>query len=295
MWSGSNTPSGSFGEGDVAVAVHSATGDVYVADKTHAVIDKFDSNGNLIASFGDTENGITHTPEPNGQLTGLETPAGSFSPASHSLSVLAIAVNQATGELYAIDAGHKVIDVFSSSGAYLRQITATPAACTPAKANTPPGSRSIRQRARLFASWGTRQGQGLPVRFTGTYVSAWDGETLPNGSASEVPGGTFGCGTCALISVATEDSTGHVIISGYSTLNVFDSTGDFIPPQLTLSQAASTGLALRAVDRRRVPVLRQRCRDLQTADPGRRHGAGPLRRHRKSRRAERPCGSGRWR
>ena len=35
-----------------------------------------------------------------------------------------------------------------------------------------------------------------------------------------------------------------MIIGGYSTLNVFDSTGDFIPPQLTLSQAASTGLAL---------------------------------------------------
>ena len=39
-----------------------------------AVIDKFDQEGNLIESFGDT------TPSPNGQLAGTATPAGSFSP-----------------------------------------------------------------------------------------------------------------------------------------------------------------------------------------------------------------------
>ena len=54
-WEGGATPAGSFGGSRVSVAVDNGTGDVYVADRTHGVIDKFDEGGNLITSFGDSE------------------------------------------------------------------------------------------------------------------------------------------------------------------------------------------------------------------------------------------------
>src|SRR5450759_2364606 len=54
VWNGESTPAKSFGGGLISVAVDNASGDVYVADTTHLVIDKFDASGNLIASFGDT-------------------------------------------------------------------------------------------------------------------------------------------------------------------------------------------------------------------------------------------------
>src|SRR4029077_9469933 len=112
-WDGSATPAGSFGAGNVAVAVDNSSGDVYVADATHAVVDKFDSSGALITAFGDTP------PTADGQLAGLATPAGSFSPPAPPTGgvsgTFGIAVDQATHDLYAIDAGHQVIDVFDST------------------------------------------------------------------------------------------------------------------------------------------------------------------------------------
>ena len=89
QWTGANTPARSFGEESVAVAVDNSPageGDVYVAVAhqepnrgEYAHIDKFDSAGNLIETFGDTVN-EEGEPAPNGQLAGLQTPAGSFSP-----------------------------------------------------------------------------------------------------------------------------------------------------------------------------------------------------------------------
>ncbi|HEY2718057.1 MAG TPA: hypothetical protein VGI52_00395, partial [Solirubrobacteraceae bacterium] len=48
--------------------------------------------------------------------TGVETPAGSFKP-------IDVAVEESTGNLYVVDAAHKVVDEFSSSGTYIGQIT----------------------------------------------------------------------------------------------------------------------------------------------------------------------------
>jgi hypothetical protein len=118
VWDGSSTHAGSFGEGVLSVAVDNETGDVYVADLTHLVIDKFDVSGNLITAFGDSK-------PTDGQLAGLQTPAGSF---AHAASPIGIAVDQATHDLYVIDSGHEVIDVFTQEGEFLpaKQITATP-------------------------------------------------------------------------------------------------------------------------------------------------------------------------
>ncbi len=106
--------SGQF-SGSSALGVDQSTGDVYVLDGENNRVEKFDPEGHLITSFGDS------TP-PNGELKGLDTPAGSF-----SFSFNAVAVDNSggpnAGDLYVSDRGHEVIDVFSSSGNYLRQIT----------------------------------------------------------------------------------------------------------------------------------------------------------------------------
>lgn len=119
VWTGSEAPAGSFG-GLISVAVDNVSGDVYVADTANLVIDKFDASGKLIATFGDT------TPTANGQLAGLGTPANSFSHPD-TQTPLGIAVNQTTRDLYVIDSGHQVVDVFEASGKYVKQITEVPA------------------------------------------------------------------------------------------------------------------------------------------------------------------------
>src|SRR6185312_11097069 len=76
-------------------------------DQGNSRIEKFDAEGKYIS-----------------QITGAETPAGSFSQARD------IAVDNsagpAKGDLYVTDVGHAAIDVFSSAGQYLSQITGTP-------------------------------------------------------------------------------------------------------------------------------------------------------------------------
>jgi NHL repeat-containing protein len=93
--------------GPVGVAVDESSGDVYVADAGNNRVEEFDAEGKYLAT-----------------ITGAETPAGSFSDPSD------VAVDNssspAKGDLYVMDVGHHVIDVFNSSGKYLSQIKGTP-------------------------------------------------------------------------------------------------------------------------------------------------------------------------
>src|ERR1700733_7054653 len=102
------------------IAVEESTGGVYVADIATNTVSKFDANGNPV-------NFPTLGSNP---LTGSATPAGSFSFPSVSGTPAAIAVDNSTsasdpsrGDLYVMDAGHKVVDKFSPDGTYLSQIT----------------------------------------------------------------------------------------------------------------------------------------------------------------------------
>ncbi len=106
-WTSANLPAGDQFLGTLSVAADNATGDVYVADSSTALIYKFDQGGNLIGTFGDHE--TLGAADPDGTLAGLKTPAGSFAPPS---SGFGIAIDQATGDLYAIDAGHQIVNVF---------------------------------------------------------------------------------------------------------------------------------------------------------------------------------------
>jgi DNA-binding beta-propeller fold protein YncE len=101
------------------IAVDESTGDVYVADIGTDTVYKFDAQGNPVSfsSLG------------GNALSGSATPAGSFSFPAESGNLAAIAVDNSTspadpsaGDLYVMDAGHGVIDKFSSSGAYISQI-----------------------------------------------------------------------------------------------------------------------------------------------------------------------------
>jgi hypothetical protein len=105
------------------IAVDESSGDVYVADIGTDTVSKFDAAGKPVESWG-TKGQIAGTPARAGK------PAEAFAFPEVSGNPGAIAVDNSTnasdpssGDLYVMDAGHSVIDKFSSSGAYLGQIT----------------------------------------------------------------------------------------------------------------------------------------------------------------------------
>jgi hypothetical protein len=120
---GSTTPAGSFNlrgeEADFVtdgLAVDDSSGpnsgDLYVADAAHGVVDRFDGAGHFICQI--TAKAIPGTSECNG-LAGSATPQGGFVPNG-------LEVDPNTGTLYVTDFVHDVIDTFSPSGAYIGQI-----------------------------------------------------------------------------------------------------------------------------------------------------------------------------
>ncbi len=245
IWTGSNTPATSFGGGKVSVAVDNSTGDVYVANLNNGVINKFDQNGNLISSFGDS------TPSPNGQLAGLDTPAESFSRVfGYYFGTWAIAVDQATNDLYVVDGGHEVIDVFNENGTYLRNITAAPEGLYGREFGEV-ATNGIAVDATTGDIYVGNYAQGGPggvyeINSSGNYVSTWNGGALPNGAASETPNGNYAGGLYALTSLATEDSTGHVFVYSqeHGAIDVYDSSGNFIPPQVSEGVPGGQGIAI---------------------------------------------------
>ncbi len=91
----------------VGVAIDNASDDVYVVDQGNNRVERFDAEGKYIS-----------------QLTGSETPAGSF--AAPGEVAVDNSSSPAKGDVYVTDVGHKVIDVFGPDGKYLSQIDGTP-------------------------------------------------------------------------------------------------------------------------------------------------------------------------
>jgi hypothetical protein len=118
-FAGEGTPAGSFGDPN-GLAIDESTGDVYVADLSHNVVDKFSSTGEAV------DFGLSSTDA----LSGSGTPAGSFSfpheNVSYTPAGLAVdnsPISPSKGDLYVVDAGHGVIDKFEADGAYVGQLT----------------------------------------------------------------------------------------------------------------------------------------------------------------------------
>ncbi len=274
---GSTTPSGPFpSERDnLSLAVDNTTGDLYVFDASHALLDKFDRNGNLITSFGDA------TPTPDGQLTGAATPAHSFRPyqgAFNGGESAPIAVDQQTGELYVLDQGaedeadqpgevtkHQVVDAFDQNGAYLRQLTASPHELYSIATHlTSIAVDAASGHLFLFDPFhqqtAGKGGATYPPElydfdaFSLEFLDTWNGAESPLGPSSRTPQGKLG----VTANVATDDS-GHLFVAvgsnnegeePFRDLDVFDTSGAYlfqvplpIPPTNT-SERNSAGLAV---------------------------------------------------
>jgi hypothetical protein len=120
-------PAGSFGEKGPGVgqfnepggvAVNDSTGDVYVYDAGNRRVEWFNSTGSKF----------------EGQFNGSGSPTGQFAaPATLSedathgtlfnLAVDNDPTSHSAGDVYVVDPGHNVVDKFSSTGAYLSQLT----------------------------------------------------------------------------------------------------------------------------------------------------------------------------
>jgi NHL repeat len=111
-------PVGQFGEpgsgdgqlsGLEGIAVDEATGDIYVSDTGNRRVQEFDATGKYIRQFD-----------------------GSQSPTGELGYPYRLAVDNSkgpgAGDVYVLDGEHSVVDVFSPTGEYLRQLTGTPAA-----------------------------------------------------------------------------------------------------------------------------------------------------------------------
>ena len=111
---GAATPAGSL-ENPNGLAIDEASGDVYVADIGHNVVDRFSSSGSYIS-----------------QVKGTATPAGAFSFANPAALAVDNSSGAGKGDLYVLDSGNNVVDHFSSSGAYLGQVKESPSGPFPA-------------------------------------------------------------------------------------------------------------------------------------------------------------------
>jgi len=120
---GSTTPAGSINlrgeEADFVadgLAVDDSSGpnsgDLYVADTAHGVVDRFDESGHYLCQI--TAEAIPSASECNG-LAGSATPQGGFVPNG-------LEVDPNTGTLYVTDFVHNVIDMFAPSGSYIGQL-----------------------------------------------------------------------------------------------------------------------------------------------------------------------------
>jgi hypothetical protein len=102
---------------DTGIAVDGSaganSGDVYVADATGDVIDRFDEEGKFICQITGQP---TPAPQECNSIIGSGIPSGTLQPSG-------IAVDNSTGDLYVINVASDTIEVFDESGAFVRRIS----------------------------------------------------------------------------------------------------------------------------------------------------------------------------
>ncbi len=212
-WNGSNTPAGAFG-GRLAVAVDDTTGRVYVTDKSEGVIDVFGATGTYLSQFN-----------------GKATPSGWFG----SSGPQGAAIDQATGDLYVPDPSDDLIDVFDASGTYLSQFSAR----TRSRSNAPVSVAVDDPAGEILVAEGANEYESGAI-----YVYNMAGQQLATWTGSNAPTDGFGNQLTLAIDEATGDvlvATGRlrpregsrVVEEGPSLIDVFDSSGDYLSPQIT--------------------------------------------------------------
>ncbi len=97
------------------IAVNETTDDVYVVDKGNNRVEEFTSAGAYVAQF---DGSGTHPNEGSG------APTGRFSaPEGIAVDNSTNPLDPSAGDVYVVDAGHSAIDKFTSTGAYVGQLT----------------------------------------------------------------------------------------------------------------------------------------------------------------------------
>jgi hypothetical protein len=185
---GEETPQGSFsllGESlaSGALAIDGSTGansgDLYVTDLEHGVIDKFSEAGKFICQ-------INGRPEPStaecAGATGSGTPDGSIEPDG-------IVVDSATGDVWVSDRAHAVIDEFNPAGKYLGQVKDAHIVTPGPIALAPTGDLYVTNGNTLL---GEATNNNIVVFHEGKFVNVFD-EHKP-------------------LSVGVDPSTGHVLV-----------------------------------------------------------------------------------
>jgi DNA-binding beta-propeller fold protein YncE len=119
-FTGAETPTGSFGSAG-GVAVDGASGDVYVADETNNVVDKFTAAGKYICQITGAALPSTTECDPLGSTA----PAEGFafeSPATLAVDNSLNPSDPSAGDVYVLDRGHGVVDKFGPSGQFLGEV-----------------------------------------------------------------------------------------------------------------------------------------------------------------------------
>jgi DNA-binding beta-propeller fold protein YncE len=104
------------GFGNPTAVAFDAAGDVYVVDTADLTVDRFSPAGEPL-TFSMPESYVAGS-----KLTG--TPSSSFG------TPRGVAVNEESGEIYVSDSTEHVVDIFSSTGQYLSQLTGVPASAS---------------------------------------------------------------------------------------------------------------------------------------------------------------------
>ena len=228
-WNGSavtnspGTPSGSFGGGFVSVAVNNTTGDIYIVDTNEAVVDILSGTGEYL-----------------GRLTGatFSRPAG-------------IAVDQATGDIYVGDLEQSVVDVFDAEGKYHSQLSG----------HAPEGPFGIAVDAatgKVLVADSFSKSIDVFDAATGAYETTWNGSAASNPPGA--PAGNFGTG---IVTVAANNSNGHVYVATNSSspaVDELDGSGGYVG-QITGAPFTSNSFLLGI-------AVEQSTGDIYVGDPG---------------------------
>jgi DNA-binding beta-propeller fold protein YncE len=228
-----------------SVAVDDFSGQTLVADSGPDVVDVFDSSGNQVATW----NGSSSSNAPG-------TPSGSFGGGQ-----VTVAANNSTGDVYVTDSSDGVVDILSSTGAYLGQLTgvtfSSPQAIAVDQATgaiyvADPGAGvvDVFDSSGTFTGTLTGQSFGHPNSVavddqtgqvlvgdsgpdvvdvfdaaTGAYQATWNGSASSNPPGT--PAGSFGGGQVA---VAADNATGHVFVadSSDSVVDELDGSGNYL-------------------------------------------------------------------
>ncbi len=218
---GSLTPAGSYNP--TAVAVNEATGDVYVVDDGNNVVDVFDGAGSYVCQ-------ITGSPTPSAsECNGV---AGSDDTSTHGFNgPRGIEVEQATGDVYVLNAAEGAVEVFGPGGAYLRQISLESIPTGFSEGSTRGlAVDAVNGDVYLSDSLG---GDVYVFNAAGEYVTTWSGANTPARS--------FGGG---FVSVTADDTTGEVYVtdSAHQVTDIFSPSGEYLTqiPESSLEGVGTT-------------------------------------------------------